>query len=622
MKQAIVKLVLALLFSQAFVMNACGQSNATSLKESINGEWLFFWSELIKKPESALHEPLITQIPHEWPDLKNNGVNLPKIGYGTYFKQLILPKKHPDFGIEIPHFYSAYKLIVNGQVLYECGVVARTKEDYEPKRVPKVISFGQIKADTLNIAIQVANFDHTKSGFLERIGIGEYDDLNNKFTRRLSFNLFVAGGLFISGIIVLIFSVYHKQLIDQVPFYGLFSMSIMYHLLGSDSYPLHVMFPEYDYKLALHLEYLTTYAASFSSGLFVFTVYKRQSKPWVAWLFYIITGLCVLIVLFCPSLIFTEVLDYYLYFFFVYVLLYFGIMIWAKIKDNFSPLAVSIALVLIFFWSLLEIVRHLGWYETPLVLHTLVMGVIVIFCNFSMLGTFVTKINKVKLSKAELGYQKSRQTMLSLISHEIKMPVATLQMNMEMIKRASERPEKFEKVKDKIVNLSLNAVETIKRMLHDFIYFMSLNQVTNDELSFGELYEFIGENWETKLVMNKPGEFMNHKYLTDKMTLKYILNTLISNAEKFSRSEDAPVEIHLEQKKLTVVLEVRDYGVGISEEQLKRLGTEQAKIDENQEITGMGFYLAKDLAERLGHKLWVISRGTEGTSVFLSLKSV
>ena len=65
---------------------------------------------------------------------------------------------------------------------------------------------------------------------------------------------------------------------------------------------------------------------------------------------------------------------------------------------------------------------------------------------------------------------------------------------------------------------------------------------------------------------------------------------------------------------------MRDYGIGISEEKVNSLGSQQSKIDENQEITGMGFYLAKDLTQRLGHKLWIVSRGTEGTSVFISLE--
>jgi len=230
------------------------------------------------------------------------------------------------------------------------------------------------------------------------------------------------------------------------------------------------------------------------------------------------------------------------------------------------------------------------------------------------------RINLVKQAEAELEYQKSRQTMLSLISHEIKMPIATLQMNMEMLKMSSERPEKFEKVKGKIVDLSLNAVESIKRMLNDFIYFMSLDQSSNDKLSFDDIKSFVSDNWSIKLIAN-PSEGTDKKqYATDKLTLKYILNTVVGNAEKYTKGTDQPVEIHLKADSSEVLIEVRDFGIGMSKEQLAKMGNEQAKIDENQEITGMGFYLAKDLSRRLGHELSVTSRGTEGTSVFVKIK--
>ena len=51
------------------------------------------------------------------------------------------------------------------------------------------------------------------------------------------------------------------------------------------------------------------------------------------------------------------------------------------------------------------------------------------------------RINRVKVSEAEIDFEKRKNTMLSLISHEIKMPVSTLQMNMEMMKASKDNPE-------------------------------------------------------------------------------------------------------------------------------------------------------------------------------------
>lgn len=620
-----IRTVLLILLS-IFGLTLYGQESKLDLRDesfeapvSLSGEWQFYWSELIVNPRFFSNPPISVEVPHRWSDEELNEERLPKRGFASYARTIILSGPHPALGLEIPHVFSAYKVIVNGKVLHETGKVADNELEYAPARIPAVISLKEVESDTLNLVIQVTNFDYNKSGLYEEIFIGAYAQLLSKFNQRLSFSLFVAGGLFISGFIVLIFSVIYKQLMDQIPFYGLFSISMMYHMVGSDTYPLHIIFPYFNFNVALHLEHLTIYAASIASGLFMYGFYKRQINVWVIRFFYAVTILATIILFVCPPIVFTEVLDVYFVFLGVFILFYLAIIIKAWRVDKFAPTPVVVALGMIFLWSIMEIANHLNIAHTPFAIHVILMATIIIFSNFALIQTFLNKINKAKLSKAEQGYEKSRQTMLSLISHEIKMPVATLQMNMEMMKRASDRPERFEKVKDKVIALSLNAVDTIKRMLHDFIYFMSLNQQANESVNSEELKAFIAENWSLEVYAQNGVDQTRRLYKTDKVTLKYILNTLINNAEKFSRPEDKPTEIHILETTSQLTIEVRDHGVGISDEQLEKLGTLQPRVDENQEITGMGFYLAKDLSERLEHDLKVVSRGKEGTSVFLSM---
>ena len=50
------------------------------------------------------------------------------------------------------------------------------------------------------------------------------------------------------------------------------------------------------------------------------------------------------------------------------------------------------------------------------------------------------------------------------------------------------------------------------------------------------------------------------------------------------------------------------------------MGKPQAKVGDNFEVSGMDYYLAKDLTESLGHKISINSRGNEVTSVFIEFK--
>jgi signal transduction histidine kinase len=198
--------------------------------------------------------------------------------------------------------------------------------------------------------------------------------------------------------------------------------------------------------------------------------------------------------------------------------------------------------------------------------------------------------------------------------------VATLQMNMEIMKASVNNTEKFDQIKDKLIRLSSEAVDSIKRMLNDFIYFMSANRELNDCMNMTELATFLSENWSLAIEVQSEEQGKEYLYLTEKLSLKYIINTLISNAEKYSEKRERRPKLILSQSNEDLLIEIRDYGVGISADQLSNLGKPQAKVNQNQEISGMGYYLASDLAKRLGHDIWVISRGEEGTSVFIQMK--
>lgn len=588
---------------------------------TLEGSWDFYWEQLLDSTKQLGPSRIQVQLPHDWTSETINGELLPAAGYATYAVQLLVDKERDQIGMYIPHAFSSYRLIVNDSIIWNSGEVADNVNDYRAYREPKVVSLREFKTDTLNILIQVANYDHYNAGLYFPLEVSLYESLIRHVRTNQGISLFLAGGFFITGIVLLAFSTVYRHLSLPIPFYAFFSLSMMYRLVGTDYYPLHAMFNDFNFHLAICLEYLSAYSSALFGGLFVFFMYPKQTPNWTKWSFVIITVSCMIVTIITESMFFTSILRYYLIVLIAYLVFFLFIIFKAKSqKEPTSDYLVTTVLI-VFVFTVAQTLSFLGITGPIYELRVVLMSAMIIFCNLALFRTFVMRINLVKHAEAEIEYQKSRQTMLSLISHEIKMPVASLQMNMEMIKMSSDRPEKFDKVKDKVVDLSLNAVETIKRMLHDFIYFMSLEEVTKEKLSFDDLKSFVADNWELPIVVEPNSVVDSTKYLTDKMSLKYILSTVIGNAEKFTRPFEPSAEIHFTRNNEGITLEVRDFGVGISHGKIEELGKGGAKIDENQEISGMGFYLAKDLAQRLGHKLWIISRGTEGTSVFVSIKA-
>ena len=107
--------------------------------------------------------------------------------------------------------------------------------------------------------------------------------------------------------------------------------------------------------------------------------------------------------------------------------------------------------------------------------------------------------------------------------------------------------------------------------------------------------------------------------LTDEKWLSFILEQILSNAVKYTVKGSVTIEVN-EKKQLTV----SDTGIGIAAEDLPRI-FEKGYTGKNGRLdrksTGIGLYLCKMAADKMGHKLSVESVPGEGSSFTIDLES-
>lgn len=105
---------------------------------------------------------------------------------------------------------------------------------------------------------------------------------------------------------------------------------------------------------------------------------------------------------------------------------------------------------------------------------------------------------------------------------------------------------------------------------------------------------------------------------SDEKWLSFTLTQLITNAVKYTIKAGGKVYFRGFQQEGHTVLEVKDEGVGIQKSDLPRV-FDAYFTGENgrsfQESTGMGLYLAKQICEKLGHRLELESKEGQGTTV-------
>ncbi len=113
--------------------------------------------------------------------------------------------------------------------------------------------------------------------------------------------------------------------------------------------------------------------------------------------------------------------------------------------------------------------------------------------------------------------------------------------------------------------------------------------------------------------------------LTDKNILNTIVRNLLSNALKFSYRHGTVI-ITAKVEHDGVVISVKDSGVGILKENLGKLFNLETRNSmpgtENEQGTGLGLKLCKELIEKLNGKIWVESKENKGSTFsFLIPKS-
>ena len=95
----------------------------------------------------------------------------------------------------------------------------------------------------------------------------------------------------------------------------------------------------------------------------------------------------------------------------------------------------------------------------------------------------------------------------------------------------------------------------------------------------------------------------------DEMRLKMVLNNFISNAVKFrDRTKPDPfIKLNVETEADNIVITCEDNGIGIEKELIPRIYDMFYRITEDNNGSGIGLYIAKEAAERMGGSIEVES---------------
>ncbi|MGZ4053851.1 MAG: PAS domain S-box protein [Bacteroidia bacterium] len=230
------------------------------------------------------------------------------------------------------------------------------------------------------------------------------------------------------------------------------------------------------------------------------------------------------------------------------------------------------------------------------------------------------RLTKALEREKENNDLKSR--FVTMASHEFRTPLAVLMTSVSILEEYTES-KKNEKIA-KHFNRIKSSVANLTAILNDFLSLEKIERgETNTESTTFNLREMI-ENITAEMKGSlKNGQIINYEHKGDSEIVhqdkKILYNTfmnLISNASKYS-DEESPVDIYSEISNGKVKIDIKDYGIGIPEEEQHNMFTLffRAKNADAIQGTGLGLNIVKKYMEMIGGDISFLSKENEG-SVF------
>lgn len=226
----------------------------------------------------------------------------------------------------------------------------------------------------------------------------------------------------------------------------------------------------------------------------------------------------------------------------------------------------------------------------------------------TLLATLYGKINDA-LGQAE---QKSSMQMEYYTTwvHQIKTPISALRLLLQQEKANGVRTSQMEQ--------ELFKIEQYSNMV---LQYLRIEDMSNDlvltDCALDGLVKQVIRKYSSLFILKKltlKYEEITASVLTDEKWLSVILEQLLSNALKYTN--EGFIHIFFDASEHALVIE--DTGIGILSEDTSRIferGFTGHNGRLNGQSTGLGLFLCKRAADRLGHTLRVTSQVGKGTQV-------
>lgn len=235
----------------------------------------------------------------------------------------------------------------------------------------------------------------------------------------------------------------------------------------------------------------------------------------------------------------------------------------------------------------------------------------------------ITEAKEIDLAKSEF---------ISMASHQLRTPLTSVGLSVELLLRGifnnlDERHQGY-----------LKEIHSSTRRMTDLI--SALLNVSRIEMgTFSVKLEFLEIVGRVKRIVEELNEqFINKKisleteYGTEECDVNFdpnifriVFENIVTNAIRYTPA-GGKITIAVEKKEGRTIISVKDTGLGIPAEDQEKIFEKSYRSEGAKQIssdgTGLGLYIARSVAKKVGADIWVESKVGEGSTFFFSIPAV
>lgn len=602
---------------------------------NLNGEWNFFWSQLLTPQESLVQKRTGTiKVPGIWSQQTVEMKRFPATGYATYQLLVKLPPTSDPLGLKVNDIYSSFDLFTNNQLLLSVGKTGVSKEESQEKQSPQITAIRETDGDLL-LTMRVSNYTHLDCGIYRPLKLGHHAELKREETIAVGMDLFAFGGLLVMGLHYC--GIYFRQRREKEkdPEYLVFSLlcfTFSIRALFAGSKFILRIYPDFPLEIEQTVNHITHYMLPPMFVFFFDAIFpnKKEKLFTTAVLIYFSTLSAIVLFtcrMFFPHTLFWGNLGTLLVC--VWMLQRLCRVIWEnRGKNNEAATLIFGAFILvptvvndILFGHGLIATRFYGALG---MLFFLIAMSSILSKRFS--GAFIM-IRNQNLELHRLN--RVKDSFLANTSHELRTPLHAITGISESLMESCKRNEDRELV---MKNLSMihSSARYLTNLVNDILDTTMLKyrklKINPAPLNFYPIVQGMVDFYQP-LVQKRKIELINKvpvdvsSVFADEFRFRQILQNLLGNAIKFTHEGEVTIESRQRGTVLEII--VRDTGIGIEKENFQKIfrSFEQIEPERNSKDqgTGLGLFITKKLVSLHGGDIAVESEPGKGATFTFTL---